>query len=347
MPWSPRGKYVWDFWFARRGSELHAFYLQADRSACAGDADRRHEFASIGHAVEIGPGRWEEIGPEPALSPREAPAWDDLALGAGSILAHSASGPYTLFYAGRSADDEMVRTPRGCLRPQAIGSAVSQDLRHWQRSASSLHRPGIPNPGSAQGFDGVAWRDPWLVQAEDGLAHAFISTRVHPDAGGAEDAGGVIATVASSDLERWGPPRIFVRSDDFHQLDVPQVFWRGVAGGKRCYLLFSARQADCSRWRLERMPASECRTGTYLMTSDLLPVGYLGLPPMRGPARLLAPGLYAGKLLEPEAGHSASFFGLSCADAEGRFLGLAGPLPVAFSARGELRLEAQLEAWPA
>lgn len=347
MPWSPRGKYLWNFWFVRRGSQLHAFYLQADRAACAGDPERRHDLASIGHAVEIGHGTWEEVGPEPALAPCETPAWDDLALGAGSILAHSPDGPYTLFYTGRSRSDEPVLTRGRRQRPQAIGSAVSHDLRHWQRSPSSLHQPSIPNPGPVQGFDGAAWRDPCLLRGEDDLTLAFISARLHPDAGGPDDACAAIAAVSSADLEHWGPPRVFVRSDDFRKLEVPQVFWRRVAGGKRCYLLFSARQADCSKRRLERMPASECRSGTFLMTSDLLPVGYAGLPPMRGPARLLAPGLYAGKVVEPEAGGSVNFFGLASADAQDRFLGLEGPVPVAFDAKGGLRLDAKLEAWPA
>ena len=346
-PWSPPGKHVWDFWFARRGPELHAFYLQADRAACVGDSLRRHDLASIGHAVDAGQG-WEEIGPEPALSPRLAPAWDDLSLWTGSILAHAPNGPYTLFYTGRSGGDEPVQTPRGPQRPQAIGCAISQDLREWTRSPGSLHGPSIPNPGPARGFDGAAWRDPWLLKGEDGLYLAFISTRLHSDAGMADDAGGAIATVASSDLEHWGPPRVFVRSDDFHQLEVPQVFWRPIAGGKRCYLLFCAQESDCSQKRRSRMPASECRTGTYVMASDLLPLGYSGLPPMREPARLLAAGLYAGKLLDPEVSGPARFFGFPWADAQGRFLGgLAGPLAARFDQTGDVSLEGKAEAWPA
>jgi beta-fructofuranosidase len=341
--WSPRGKYLWDFWFARRGRRVHAFYLQAERAACDEDPERRHDLASIGHAVR-GDHGWQEA--LPALLPSAEPAWDDLSVWTGSILARSPSGPYSLFYTGRGRAAGPIATPRGPQRPQSIGLAVSKDLREWKRSATSLQRPIIPNPGPAQGFDGASWRDPWLLRECEGPYVAFVSTRLHADTGAPDDAGGVIAAVASSDLEHWGPPRIFVRSDDFHQLEVPQVFWRHVAGGKRCYLLFCAQAADCSKRRLSRMPASECRTGTYVMASDLLPVGFTGLPPMREPARLVAPGLYAGKLLDPESHGRGEFYGFPWADADGRFVGgIAGPFPATFDPRGELSVEGPFEAW--
>lgn len=342
-PWSPRGKYVWDFWFARRGAKVHAFYLQADRAACHDDPERRHDHASIGHAVRT-PRGWQELGP--ALAASVSPAWDDLSLWTGSILAQAPRGPYALLYTGRSTSDAPVPTPRGLQRPQQIGAALSWDLREWTRSPRCLERPAIPNPGPVQGFDGAAWRDPWLLRQDDGSYVAFVSTRLHADAGATDDAGGVIAAMDSSDLEHWGAPRVFVRSDDFHQLAAPQVFWRRVAGGKRCYLLFGAQAEDCSKRRRERLAASECRTGTYVLASDLLPEGFSGLPPLREPARLLAPGLYGGKLLDPEAPGRASFYAFPWAGADGRFRGgIAGPIPARFDARGELRLEAPLEPW--
>ena len=41
--------WLWDFWFARDGDDVHVFYLQAPRSL--GDPELRHHNATIGHAV--------------------------------------------------------------------------------------------------------------------------------------------------------------------------------------------------------------------------------------------------------------------------------------------------------
>lgn len=60
MPWYPRNKYCWDFWFAWQGQTLHVFYLQASQLACAYNPERRHSLASIGHAVLTNFG-WKEI----------------------------------------------------------------------------------------------------------------------------------------------------------------------------------------------------------------------------------------------------------------------------------------------
>jgi beta-fructofuranosidase len=335
IAWSPPGKYLWDFWFARRGAEVHAFYLQADVAACEGDPARRHDLASIGHALRAG-GGWKEA--PTALEPARSPAWDDLALGAGSVPARPAHGRYALFYTARAIDDALVATPRGPQRPQQIGVALSSDLREWRRPPAGLARPVLPNPGPHQGFDGAVWRDPCVIR-DEGLYRAFVATRLHADTGVSDDAGGVIAALASADLESWGAPRAFVRSDDFYELRSPQVFWRRAAGGKRCYLLFAAAEADCSRRRRSRLPAAECRTGTYVMTSDLLPPGFTGLPPLREPARLLVSGLGAGRILDPEVPGRAAFYGVPWADGPAHFPGgIAGPIPALFDARGELSL---------
>ncbi len=41
--------WLWDFWFAQDGDDVHLFHLQAPRSL--GDPALRHANATIGHAV--------------------------------------------------------------------------------------------------------------------------------------------------------------------------------------------------------------------------------------------------------------------------------------------------------
>src|SRR5690606_19339933 len=46
MPLALPDRWVWDFWFAHDGDDVHVFYLQAPRAL--GDPDRRHHNATIG-----------------------------------------------------------------------------------------------------------------------------------------------------------------------------------------------------------------------------------------------------------------------------------------------------------
>ncbi len=340
MPWSPSDKYLWDFWFAWKEEELHAFYLQAEKAACGYNAEARHHLASIGHAV-LTPWGWREAGGGPALEAAAGRAWDDLSIWTGCVVQPAAGAPFHLFYTSRSREDAPRWTPSEWQRPQQVGLALSRDLRTWERAAAA---PVLPNPGRMLGLDGVAWRDPYLLRAADGAWDAFLCARLDPlnreNEWAGPDAGGAIVRVRSASLTEWRVERTqrLVASDEFYQMEVPQVFWREFPDGKRFYLLFCAQEKDCSRARRARR--RECATGTYYMVSELLPRDAAEIPQMAGPARLLAQGLYAGKLLRPETDARPVFFGFPWADAAGHFVGgISDPLHARFLDDGSLILD--------
>ncbi|MCD9020308.1 hypothetical protein [Cohnella silvisoli] len=50
-------EFIWDFWYARQGGKVLAFYLQYPR---AGDPEYIHSRQSVGHAVSKDLLHWEE-----------------------------------------------------------------------------------------------------------------------------------------------------------------------------------------------------------------------------------------------------------------------------------------------
>lgn len=339
MSWSPEDKYLWDCWFAWKGEELHAFYLQADRAACQHNPDARHDLSAIGHAV-MTPHGWQALNDHEVLSRPRDDAWDNLSLWTGSIIQPAPTRPWHLFYTARRREDAPVRTPAEWQRPQQIGAALSNDLINWRRTRASQTAPVIPNPGREYGLDGVAWRDPYVIRGADGQYYAFICARLDPEKNHlSSDAGGVVAYVSSPDLEQWETqPRLVRCPHEFYQMEVPQIFWRRFDEGLRCYLLFCAQEKDCSP--LRRLRGLECETGTYYLQSSLLPHDDQSIPVFAESARLLARGLYAGKLIRPETDDRPLFFGFPWADPEGNFIGgISDPLRARFCEDGALELE--------
>jgi beta-fructofuranosidase len=288
------------------------------------------------------PWGWTEAPGAPALAPASGARWDNLSIWTGSIVQPASGAPYHLFYTSRSREDALRWTPSEWQRPQQIGLATSPDLRTWTRAGEG---PVMPNVGEALGLDGVSWRDPYVLRGEDGAWHAFVCARLDPmNPANREvglDAGGAIVRLTSDRLNAWPLERAdrLVASREFYQMEVPQVFWRAFPDGKRFYLLFCAQEKDCSQVR--RAAGRECETGTYYMHSELLPADFAGIPPLREPARLLARGLYAGKLLRPESEGHPVFLGFPWADAAGHFIGgISDPQRTRFLDDGSMFLEA-------
>jgi beta-fructofuranosidase len=334
MPWHPHNHYCWDFWFVWQGQTLHLFYLQAPRLACAYNADRRHNLAAIGHAVltEFG---WLELSVDaPAFAARTGDFWDNLSIWTGSIIEQA--GRYYLFYTGRRKEDAWVQSPHQRRRPQQIGIAVSTDLITWNRTATSIERPVIPNPGVNSQFDGMNWHDPYVLKDDShGKFYAFICA--HPKHTEA-DMGGVVAFAVSQDLENWQeePYGILYSSDRFYLTEVPQVFWRQTTPGHwRLYLLFSPRWSPFFN---QNLPSGN----TYYVRSapivDRTAVRYSQIPWENEPANLLTDRLYGGKVANPEA-EMPVFFGFQMADAGGHFVGgLSDPQRVKFTDDGKMHL---------
>lgn len=338
MPWQPRNKYCWDFWFFQQGPTLHAFYLQTAKRACAYNPQKRQNIASIGHAVLTDFG-WRELDPDkPALEEREGEVWDNLVIWTGSIIQQDDF--YYLFYTAKSKAAELVETPLERRSPQNIGVAISKDLRIWTRTLATLTRPVIPNPGPASKFDGSNWRDPHVMRDDtDGRYYAFICAHSNESVA---DIGGVVAIASSSDLLEWQsqPYQILYRSDEFYLIETPQVFWRKMDDGYwRLYLLFGPHW-DPSFEHQKISAGVTCYVRSQPI-KDRSQASYDCIPWEQEPANRLSDNLYAGKLINPETNPYPAFFGFQKADASGHFMGgLSDPQWALFADDGTIRLSA-------
>jgi beta-fructofuranosidase len=339
---------------------------------CAYNPERRHDRSSVGHAVLTEYG-WQEVSTkQPALEARRdnkegEPFWDDLSIWTGSIIQEN--GKYYMFYTARMREDCIITTPHERLRPQQIGVVTSSDLKDWHRP---IKEPVIPNPGESCRFDGANWRDPYVIKDHERF-YAFICAR-NPERA---DAGGTIAIAWTENPDLAQPEwqieeEYLYKSEEFYQIEVPQVFWRKFGDSWRLYLLFSPQEKDASSKR--RDP----RTGTYYICSEEIkdrekiqyteigkPNSEINWQQKQGSAQLLADGLYGGKIvsdlkgfastktdqitkkksedLKPDAqiiGEEPVFFGFQFEDQAGKFVGgLSDPRRVKFNDDGSIELD--------
>ncbi|MGI8500204.1 MAG: hypothetical protein ACR2LR_03575 [Hassallia sp.] len=336
MPWHPRNKYCWDFWFAWQGQTLHIFYLQASQLACAYLPEKRHTLASIGHAILTDFG-WKEIDPDkPVLERRDGDFWDNSVIWTGSII--QKDNLYYLLYTAKCKNDSLVETTQERRTPQNIGIATSNDLINWTRTPASLEKPVIPNPGIESEFDGSNWRDPYVIKDDtDGQYYAFICARPKYSN---PDMGGVVAFATSPNLSNWQdePLKILYTSEKFYLLEVPQVFWRKTNDGKywRLYLIFAPHW---SPFFTKEVPIGV----TYYVRSqpieDRSKVSYDRIRWEDEPANLLCNYLYAGKLVNPESETYPAFYGFQKQDEGGHFVGgVSDPQWATFALDGTISL---------
>src|SRR5258706_14725549 len=117
MPLRLPEHWIWDFWFAQDGDDVHVFDLQAPRSL--GGPELRHRSATIGHAVSRDLRTWQVL-PD-ALRPGPSGDFDDLATWTGSVLRRA--GRWHLAYT------PVCRAENGA--GQRVGLASSNDLVAW------------------------------------------------------------------------------------------------------------------------------------------------------------------------------------------------------------------------
>jgi len=228
--------WLWDFWFAVDGDDVHVFYLQAPRAL--GDPELRHHNASIGHAVSRDLRAWEVL-PD-ALHPGPAGEFDDLATWTGSVVRHD--GRWQLFYTG------IARSEGGAV--QRIGSAVSDDLLTWERR-------GLLLEADPRWYDREHWRDPWVSWDPE---HERWDMLVCATAGGR----GILGHAHSPDLRDWTVAAPLSPPTDHVQLEVPQLLRRD----GEWWVIFSDVFAGSG---VHRLTAPE-RLGPYAPEShDLLP----------------------------------------------------------------------------
>lgn len=309
--------WIWDFWFAQDGDQVHVFFLHAPRAL--GDPELRHHNARIGHAVSQDLINWEVLpAPLPAGEPGE---FDDLATWTGSVFA--SEGRWYLFYTGISASEQ------GAV--QRIGLATSEDLTHWHKHGPVLEADPRWYEKLGPGAEKEAWRDPWVSYDEQTrLFRMLVTARANH---GPADGRGVIGHATSSDLQTWqaGPP--LSEPGEFSQLEVPQLVHIG--GSWR--ILFCAHMDDHSARRRAR-PGVTPEGGTHYLVSDR-PFGHYTLD--RDDFLVGSPRAeyYAGRLLSHH--ERWYFFAWRQFDGRGQFAGeLSDPMPIVVHADGSLSVQA-------
>lgn len=309
MPFEPPGKYAWDLWFAHDGAKQHVYYLQASKEDCDHDPENRHDLSTVGHAI-LENGKFTEVSNQPVFEASTTiDTWDNLSIWTGSIIKDPESNHYLFFYTSRCREDVPQAIPNEVVRRQNIGLAWSTDLLNWSRHPSSITNPlipnpVIPNPGETEFLDGVTWRDPYVFKLGN-MYHCLLTARLFPNTQygiDSIDQGGCILAYSSNNLYDWSSsePQIIVASKHFTQMEVPQLFWETNGDTKTFYLLFCAQTKDMSSARLDAMPKDECVSGTYIFKSELVARDSTELPNFcNETARVLVPGLYAGRVLNP------------------------------------------------
>jgi beta-fructofuranosidase len=310
------GHWIWDFWFAQSGDDVHVFFLHAPRDLA--DPELRHGHARIGHAVSRDLRAWEVL--PNALDPGRPGSFDDQATWTGSVLA--ADGRWQLFYTGISTrEDGLV---------QRIGLATSDDLLSWEKQGMLLEAD--PRWYETRGPDARSehWRDPWVVwDAATRRFHMLITARANH---GPVDGRGVIGHAWSSDLRSWQTGAPLSEPGEFYHLEVPQL----VELGGAWRILFSAWAHDHSAARLAR-PGVVAAGGTHYLTSRERFGRYtldqdeflVGDPHGR---------FYAGRVLHHRG--EWHFFAWQHLDGRGAFFGeLSDPMPLTAHADGSLSVE--------
>lgn len=315
-------KWLWDFWFAQDGADTHVFYLQANRSL--GDERLRHWNVTIGHAVSQDLRHWEVL-PD-ALAPSAYGVDDDIepfdskTTWTGSIIKHN--GRWYMFYTGsRESENGLV---------QRIGLATSDDLITWTK-----HGPHALVEADSTWYELLdltlwhdqAWRDPWVMQGDDGRFHMLITARANH---GPEDGRGVIGYATSTDLLNWAVRPPLTKPGDFGHLEVPQI----VHLEGRYYLLFSCPHTTTARSMIER--TGKKQDGTHYMVGDA-PLG-----PYRYVTDdfIVADGsLYSGKIIHAADG-TPYYMAFHNYDKQGDFIGaLSDPYSVEIDGIGRLRVQ--------
>jgi beta-fructofuranosidase len=276
MAFALADKWVWDFWFARNGDDVHMFFLQAPRSL--GDPERRHRNARIGHAVSQDLVNWSVLSD--AFPAGDAGDFDDIATWTGSVLRHGDT--WYMFYTGVSTNED------GYV--QRINYATSPDLITWTKSGAPALEADPAFYEKLAGSTEIeeSFRDPWVFADEDGNGfHMFMTARVP---GGEGNGRGVVGYAWSSDLHHWEQRPAITQPGQWVGLEVPQL----AKLGNQWRVFYSTQERWASEVRKANAEAS-LATGSYYMSAPT-PFG----PYNEDLATSLVVGapLYSGRVIE-------------------------------------------------
>ncbi|MCW2762565.1 MAG: glycosyl hydrolase family 32 [Marmoricola sp.] len=303
MTYSLDDEFVWDFWtvYDEPNARHHLFYLHAPASL--GDPELRHRNARVGHAVSGDLRDWTRL-PDPLPQPRVG-SFDELASWTGCAV-RGESG-WWLFTTGLGRDDDG--------RVQRIGAARSDDLTTWTRTGLVLGADGGYYQVACDDWPEEAWRDPWVIQGDDGRWHMYVTAR---DAAGTPGCG-VVGHAVSEDLVDWEvQPPLSSPTGRFEWLEVIQV----VQVEGRWVLLFSCLAAE--------MPGAPAESGGVWS----VPVDGPGSPvDVSAAVRLTDESLYVGKVAHDRG--SAYFLAFRNRGPDGGFVGgIIDPVPVTWRPDG-------------
>jgi len=318
-------KWVWDFWFARDGADIHIFYLQADRALK--EESLRHWHVSIGHAVSQNLSEWtilpDALRPSPMPEDEGAEPFDSYTTWTGSIIRQN--GLWYLFYTGGK------RSEQGLV--QRVGLATSSDLTAWTKHPDNpliVADPQRYELLDLSAWHDQTWRDPFIFRdPQTRQFHAYITARIKD---GEADARGVIGHARSDDLIHWEILPPLTEPGEFGHMEVPQM----VEMGGRYYLLFCVGRGQYSAARKSRA-GIQLQTGTHYLVADspFGPYRYLTDDFLSGDAH---GSLYSGKLIQDNNGRW-QFMAFHHFSPDGMFLGeISDPIPVHIEDDGRLRL---------
>ena len=139
--------WVWDSWVADDGDLYHLFFLQAPRAL--EDPGKRHTAATVGSRHLARPRR---------LGPTSARPSGPTAVGAnGSTTSRSGPARWSTTASSGGCSTPPCPTPGHHVYDQRIGSAVSDDLHHWERGGPEpvvrRRRPLVQDPRQHPGPD--------------------------------------------------------------------------------------------------------------------------------------------------------------------------------------------------
>ena len=312
-------KWVWDFWFARRDSEWHIFYLQAPRAL--GNSALRHHHASIGHAVSLDCRQWHVV--DDAVQPGPPGSWDDLATWTGSVIEHE--GRWYMLYTGIS------KVEQGVI--QRIGLATSDDLVHWSKHEANPVLEADPRWYELLDLDrwrDQSWRDPYLFRLpEDDYFHVLITAR---SPSGPSDGAGVVAHARSHDFVNWEVLSPITEPGEFAQIEVPQL----IVDSEGCRILFSCHAEDHSNERVGRIGVRSLG-GTFVLSAKNFDGPYTAADQPVAASTAALGVLYSGKVIDRGIG-GLEFMAFG-GDNEIDFVGeLTDPLPIESTSDGGLAI---------
>ena len=134
-------------------------------------------------------------------------AEQDAAIGTGSTIYNPTDRLYYTFYTGNKYQ------PTSSDNGQVVMSATSPDFKIWTKNRTFFLK------GYADGYSKNDFRDPFVLQGEDGKYHLIVSTT--------QNGKGVLAEYTSEDLKTWQHAGVFMPMHWDRFYECPDVFRMG------------------------------------------------------------------------------------------------------------------------